>query len=119
MNKDWDIIVTNDIPKIYICSSNAFETKEQVTENGALSDEMIINITGPYFSGSDEERTEKAYEEFLSEKKNIRDEILKPYADKLGNCEIVLLPGDHLIYQQKPDKCCAIIKAFLEESFTE
>ena len=111
----WDMIVTNDIPKIYINATNAFQTKQEILEHGGLNDELIQNLTGPYFSGSEEERIENAYEVYLDERKYVREEILQPYFEKLGNCEMTLLPGEHLIYQQKPDECSMIIKNFLEK----
>ena len=110
----WDMIVTNDISKLYINSSNAFQTKEEVLENGGLDDKLIHNLTEPYFSGSEEERAEEAYEIYLDERKYVREHILQPYFEKLGNCEMTLLPGEHLIYQQKPDECSMIIKNFLD-----
>gem|GEM_PF-5554961 len=37
-----------------------------------------------------------------------------PYAEKMGNCEVVLLGVDHLIYEQKPKECGEIIKEFID-----
>ncbi len=42
-----------------------------------------------------------------------RDERLMPYLDRLGNCRLELLPGDHMIYAQKPDECGRIIRDFI------
>ena len=44
------------------------------------------------------------YEKYLAFCKKIRENTLSIYTDKLGNCEIALLPGDHCIYEQKTDK---------------
>ena len=46
-----------------------------------------------------------------------RQNILYPYAEKMGNCEVVLLPGDHLIYIQQPEACGQLMKEFLEKHF--
>ena len=40
---------------------------------------------------------------------------LGTYADKMGSCRIVLLPGEHMIYMQKPVACGTIIREFLDE----
>jgi hypothetical protein len=37
-----------------------------------------------------------------------------PYLEKMGNCRLVLLGGDHAIYEQKPAECGEIIKEFIE-----
>ena len=44
----------------------------------------------------------------------LRDTELQPYLDKMGNCELVLLPGIHCIYDQRPDDVAEIISDFLE-----
>ena len=45
----------------------------------------------------------------------LRRTVIQPYADKMGSCRIVLLPGEHTIYIQKPDACGTIIRDFLDE----
>ena len=47
-------------------------------------------------------------------RKKYRETELQPYLDKMGNCELVLLPGIHCIYDQRPDDVAEIIKEFLE-----
>ena len=37
-----------------------------------------------------------------------------PYAEKMGNCKVELLGGDHQIYQQRPDECAKILKDFVD-----
>jgi purine nucleoside permease len=46
--------------------------------------------------------------------KNYFDTEFQPYIDKLGNCELVLLPGIHCIYDQRPDETAEIIRGFLD-----
>ena len=43
-----------------------------------------------------------------------RENILKPYLAKMGNCDLVLLPGIHLIYEQRPVECAKIIEDLLK-----
>ncbi len=111
----WDMIITNDIPKIYICAGCGFQTKEEIIANGGLSEERIEAATYLYDYESFEERTQAAYEVYLSDCEDVREKYVKPYAEKIGNCRVVLLPGDHLIYAQKPDECARIIQDFLDE----
>ena len=44
----------------------------------------------------------------------LRDTELQPYLDKMGNCELVLLPGIHCIYDQRPEDVADIIRDFLD-----
>ncbi|MCR4669871.1 MAG: alpha/beta hydrolase [Saccharofermentans sp.] len=73
----WDSIVTNDIPKIYICASWASETEQKYID--------------------------------------ARNNILIPYLQKMGNCELKLLPGSHLIYEQRPEECADLIKELIKK----
>ena len=57
----------------------------------------------------------------LADKLNVTDravshwenEHLMPYINKLGNTEVVLLPGDHYIFEQKPEELSKIINEFI------
>lgn len=90
----WDSIVTNDIPKIYI--SAAYFTKEDIEADGILTDGQI------------------APEDYLETGRDYKERILLPYLEKLGSCELINLPGDHLIYEQKPDECGQIMRDFMD-----
>lgn len=100
-------ITANDVPKVYICAGWGFQTREEVDEMLAW-DKQDCAFTGrkqPKWSeaGYDMERLQK-----------IRDAELQPYLDKMGNCELVLLPGVHYIFDQRPDDCAEIIRDFLD-----
>ena len=53
--------------------------------------------------------------EILNTYENSRQETIYPYAEKMGNCKVVCLGGDHMIYEQKPEECGNIIKDFIYE----
>ena len=55
------------------------------------------------------------YEEALRLTKQRRTEWAEPYYEKLGNCKVVVLPGDHVIFLDKPNECSRIIKEFIDE----
>ena len=55
-----------------------------------------------------------ALEDCLESGRDYKERILLPYFEKLGNCELVSLPGDHLIYEQKPNECGQIIRDFID-----
>ena len=107
----------NDVPKVYISSSFAFRTKEEI-------DEMLEwDKRECEFKGMNQPRfvadvdyikkfPESGYDMDMLQK--LRDTELQPYLDKMGNCELVLLPGIHCIYDQRPDDVAEIISDFLE-----
>lgn len=109
----WSGIVPNDIPKLYLCSSWGAQTKEDLIEtarwlNGQIRKnhlDMTLLPTDP-----DDERIDT----ILKQMKDLRRTVLEPYAEKMSGCRIILLPGDHMIYEQKPDACGQIIKDFLD-----
>lgn len=118
INTAWEAIVTNDIPKIYI--STAYFTAEDIEADGILTDEMIDELMNDRrerkaeLPTSQEERRQMALEDYLEIGRDYKERILLPYLEKLGNCELVSLPGDHLIYEQKPDECGQIIRDFID-----
>lgn len=118
INAAWEAIVTNDIPKIYI--STAYFTAEDIEADGILTDEMIDELMDDRrerkaeLPTSQEERRQMALEDYLEIGRDYKERILLPYLEKLGNCELVSLPGDHLIYEQKPDECGQIIRDFID-----
>lgn len=108
----WSGIVTNNVPKLYICSSWGAQTKDDLIErNQWLNGQITKNhVDQPLLrTDFDAETAEK----ILNRMAELRQTILSPYADKMGNCRIVLLPGIHAIYEQKPDACGELVKEFL------
>ena len=118
INTAWETIVTNGIPKIYI--STAYFTAEDIEADGILTDEMIDGLMSDRrarnaeLPESKEERRRTALEDYLEIGRDYQERILLPYLEKLGSCELVSLPGDHLIYEQKPDECGQIIRDFID-----
>ena len=106
-------IITNDIPKLYICASWGIETKEDIIElNTWINRQIEINnMDMPLRSLDISDDTAKAA---LESFEKARKETIYPYAEKMGNCEVVCLAGDHMIFEQKPAECGEIIKGFIE-----
>ncbi|OPZ19985.1 MAG: haloalkane dehalogenase [Firmicutes bacterium ADurb.BinA205] len=118
INTAWEAIVTNDIPKIYI--STAYFTAEDIEADDILTDEMIDELLSDRkelkaeLPKTQEERRQMALEDYLEIGRDYKERILLPYLEKLGNCELVSLPGDHLIYEQKPDESGQIIRNYID-----
>ena len=107
-------IVTNDVPKLYICASWGFETKEDIIEYHKWTNRQIeINSLDPEPAST--EYTDERIQEILDIYIGLREDTIYPYAEKMGNCKVVCLGGDHMIYEQKPRECAEIILGFLDE----
>ncbi len=108
-------IVTNDVPKLYICASWGFTTKEELIENNKWINRQIeINDLDIPPRTIEYEDDSEIVKNALSQCEKSRQEIIYPYAEKMGNCEVICLGGDHMIYEQKPQECGAIIKEFID-----
>ena len=106
-------IVTNDIPKLYICSSIGIQTREELLEYFEWVSHQI-EINNLNVAKIDTNPSDEYVENYLSMLEQYRNDIIYPYADKLGNCKVVCLGGDHMIYQQKPEECGVLIKEFID-----
>lgn len=67
-----------------------------------------------YFELSDEAKTQEVAQRYSNNSAQWREEHTMPYVESLGNCQYVGIPGDYLIYQQKPDKVSEAVEKFLE-----
>ena len=111
-NDTWNAMQPNDVPKLYICASNAYKTAEALEQDDVLQDDMIEYFSEGY-TGSEDGRRAYAVEKYLEECERVREEELKPFAEKLGNCKIEYLPGEHHIFNDRPEECEKIILDFI------
>lgn len=118
INDTWNALVPNDVPKLYICFSNGFRTADEVNkyidDNGGFDECFTVNRFADGFEGSDEERRAYAVDKMLEEVAKERSEVIDPYIEKLGNCQIKDFPGDHFEYQYRPEECAKIAKEFID-----
>ena len=107
-------IITNDVPKLYICASWGFETREEIIEYNIWINRQI-EINGFDMEPQPTEYNDEEIRQILDAFKEARENIIYPYAENMGNCTVVCLGGDHMIYEQKPIECAEIILGFLSE----
>ncbi len=114
MNTTWEILdPDNAVPKVYVNVTNGFHTVEELEEFDPLS-EYSINSKTEGFEGSDEERKAMAYEKTLAIKQDNYEHSVQPYIEKIGNCKVVDLPGDHFdFYRVRREECTKVIKDFI------
>lgn len=107
----WREMQTTEIPKLSISASYAYRTKEDFINDG-ITAESLLNIWVP--ASMKDASEDEIYEEALRLMEQRRTEWEEPYCEKLGNCEVVELPGDHVLFLDKPEECSRIITAFIE-----
>ncbi len=107
----WKEMTPTDIPKLFISSSAAYHTKEDFVIDG-IPAESLLNVW--VLPTSEKKSDDAIYEEALRLMEQRRTEWAEPYYEKLGNCKVVELPGDHVIFLDKPDECSRIIKEFID-----
>ena len=113
MNETWNMLVPNDVPKLYISAEFGYNTKNELIADGGLDRGTYLK----FFHLAQDTDDDTLYDRYLEFCKKIRDKTLSVYAEKLGNCEIVCLPGDHCIYDQKPDECAKVIKDYIDKLY--
>lgn len=112
-NEVWDMMQPNDVPKLYINSTNGYSSAEELKADEVLTEYMINRLTEG-FEGTAEERRDKAYELEFEEQEKYKKETMQPYFEKLGSCEVADLPGGHFIHMEKPKECAQLIKDFID-----
>ena len=106
-------IVANDVPKLYICATWGAQTADDLKERNEFVNRQIEKnrLDMPSLPTEYDDETAEA---ILRRMDELRRMVIQPYADKMGSCRIVLLPGEHMIYMQKPDVCGTVIRDFLD-----
>lgn len=81
---------------------------EEINNNTNKVYNSIVSNEIPkiYISSSTAFRTVDEFKEWEKEK-------IVLYINKLGNTKLILLPGNHLIFQEKPEELSVIIKDFI------
>lgn len=108
-------IVTNGIPKLYLCATKALRTPEDINETCRWINRQIEKngLDMPLMPDDFTEDDGRLPKIFASQEEFLRD-FTRPYVEKLGNCKLVFLPGDHMIYEQKPVECGRIVRDFID-----
>ena len=108
-NKAYKNIESNNIPKIYINANSGFRSVDEVKEyykwmNNRMKELGMKEVQVP---------NDEKIKELLLEYIKWTDERINPYIELLGNTQLILLPGDHMIFEQKPKELAYIIKQFI------
>ena len=112
----WNELVPNDVPKLYLSFTSSFRSADEVREfleNSELKQRYLDEYSAG-FTGSDDELIDYVCGKMFDEAKREREEVVEPYAEKIGNCKIKDMPGDHFLYKSKPDECAEAVLDFLK-----
>lgn len=101
------------IPKRYICASWGAHTKEEVVENNKWINRQL-ELNHLKMKPRPTDPNDESVQKVLDQSEQLRNDVLLPYIEKMGNCELKYLAGDHMIYEQKPEECGALVKEFLD-----
>ena len=107
----WKEMQQTEISKLFISAFYAYHTKEDFINDGITAESLLNVWVLPSMKDAGEDAI---YEEALRMMEERRTEWAEPYYEKLGNCEVVELPGDHVLFLDKPDECSRIIKDFID-----
>lgn len=110
-NLTFSSIKANTIPKIYICCHTGFRDPDDLTEYITWVQNRQKQVHIKVWDSLTKEEKENAIGSFIKWEK----EHTLPYLNKMGNTEIVYLPGDHMIFEQKPKELANIIDDFVKK----
>lgn len=85
-------IVKNDIPKTYISAS--YPTEELAKEGLEYMNRIQVENGGEPIDTNNKE----GIANLVKSSKEFDETVIKPYLEKMGNCEEVYAPGTHLVY---------------------
>lgn len=110
----YNALTKTDMPKIYINASSSFETTEDFVEYIKYAN---ANLTAggrkEYFNLDDSAHTEEVAKKYIASCAEWRESRVMPYIEALGNCEYIGIPGDHLIYEHKPEDVKKALNSFI------
>lgn len=110
-NLAFSSIKKNTIPKVYICCSTGMRTEEELSEYVSWIQQRQKEIGLPVMETPNKDKLP----EILASYTQWEQTKIRPYIEKMGNTEIVYLPGDHMIFEQKPKELANIIDNFVKK----
>jgi hypothetical protein len=103
MRKTIEIMHTTNIPKLYISTHAAFTTRDEVKQYFDWEYNKAVKVS----------YTDERADKLIAQSDEYKNNTLIPFVDKLGNTQIVNLPGDHCIYLERPIELADIIKEYV------
>ena len=116
ITKVYNELKPNDIPKLYLSSS--FLNEETVEEDFKAQLGYINSIYDSFGMdrleiSNDPEKVKELSHKLYESSVELNEKSILPYVERLGNCTLVSLAGDHMLYLQKPDEVLRECEIFL------
>lgn len=105
IRKTIEIITPTETPKLYISSSLGFTTREEVKQYFEWEYNKAVKVS----------YTDERADKFIAQCAEYKASTIDVFVEAIGNTEIVMLPGDHCIYLERPTELANIIKDFLHK----
>lgn len=102
-----------DIPKLYIDAS-AYSKEEMIEELRYTYKFMKDSLDAQGIDPDDEKQMDTLWEKISVSNQEAYDAVIKPYVDKLGSCEYIRIPGNHYIFEHKPEETAKACQSFLD-----
>lgn len=111
-DKVYYAIQKNDVPKLFIAAQ--YLTPDDVYDYFSyMNDEFRAAGSEPDF---DPQKMADTYgERFCEESRKYLEQYVYPYAESVGNAEVLVIPVDHYIFLQKPEEVSEACLDFLEK----
>lgn len=110
----WSMMKPNDIPKMYICAEvddiNDFRDYQNFMDT-------LLNFGDPDPHTYTDDELKTLFEEYKAQYTDEMHNGRTEYIEKLGNCEVVSIPGSHAIYLHKPDEVAAAINKWISDTY--
>ena len=113
-NETWNQLITTDVPKIYI-DATALNPSDYEILQEYEDENSVTTLTIPEFRSVNnaEEVTDDMIVDAMRAYINREYEDTLAYAERIGNCEVVNIPGDHVIFLDRTEDVQAVISDFL------
>ena len=105
IRKTMEIITPTETPKLYISSSLGFTTREEVKQYFEWEYNKAVKVS----------YTDERADKLITQCAEYKASTIDVFVEAIGNAEIVMLPGDHCIYLERPAELANIIKDFLHK----
>lgn len=109
LTSTWSMMKPNDIPKMYICAE--VDNIDDFRDYQAFTDKLFGTNTDT------DDKLNTAFEEYKAQYTDDMHNGRSEYIEKLGNCEVVNIPGSHMIYLHKPAEVAEAINEWLSKTF--
>lgn len=113
MQKAYESIQKNNIPKMYICSSYTFERESEVRDYVTFANKKAMLLDKDIECDINSEYYETYWKDKVANSQSHLANETTTFMNLLGNCHLVKMPGDKYIYEQYTEDTKAAVTGFI------